>query len=58
MKNQYVEVNGEMVLYFEKELFCEDNRFKKWIDNYGYTWFTNKNNSFIGESESELKGEK
>jgi hypothetical protein len=58
MKNQYVNVNGEMVLYFEKELFCIDNKFRKWIDNYGYIWFTDKNNNFVAESELELSGEK
>jgi hypothetical protein len=54
MPDQFVEVNGLMVKYFEKELFCPVLGFRKWTDNYGYIWFTDENQSFLGESLEEI----
>jgi hypothetical protein len=54
MPNQFVEVNGLMVKYFEKELFCPVAGLKKWTDNYEYIWFTDIDGNFLGESLEEI----
>jgi hypothetical protein len=54
MRQQFVEVQGEMVEYIETELPCFIDGIRKWTDNYGYVWFTNRDQQFLGESEEEL----
>ena len=52
---KYIEINGQFVEYIEKEISCSIVGYRKWIDNCGYEWITDLNNSFIAESESEVK---
>lgn len=39
--------------YQETELPCSISGLRKWIDNYGYTWFTDEKLSYKGETEQE-----
>jgi hypothetical protein len=58
MNKQFVEIKGVFMEYIEQEIPCSVIGYKKWIDNYGYEWITDLNNSFVAESELEIRGAK